>query len=175
MAQFGFDATSVAPSAPMELIPPGKYVAHIIASEMKDTSTGGQYLKLEHEILDGPHAKRRLWNNLNLVNSNATTVEIAQRQLSAICHAIGVLKVSDSEQLHFKPLLVTVKIRPAGNDKSGVMRQAQNEVGGYEPAGGNRVVSPSANQPVRQTQSSAPVTSSSGGGVPPWKKNRTAA
>ena len=174
MAQIGFDATTVDPSTPRELLPPGKYVAHIVASEMKDTSTGGQYLKLEHEVIDGPHRGRKVWNNLNLVNNNQTTVEIAQRQLSAICHAIGVLKVSDSDQLHFKPLLITVKVRPAGKDKNGIDRDAQNEVGGYEPTSGGTGVVGHASA-VQSTASARAPAAASAVGVPPWKKNRTAA
>jgi hypothetical protein len=176
MAQLGFDATNVEPAAPRDILPAGKYVAHIIASEMKDTSKGGQYLNLEHEVIDGPHKGRRVWNKLNLVNDNATTVEIAQRQLSSICHAIGMLKVNDSEDLHYKPMLITVKVRPAGKDKQGIDRDAQNEVGGYEAANGVRSAFAPAAQPATSTPRPAPAAAgASAGGVPPWKKNRTAA
>lgn len=134
MAQLGtqFNANDVEPSAPMELIPPGNYLCSIVNSEMLDTSNNnGQYLKLEFVVLEGQYANRHLWSNLNLVNSNPKTVEIAQKDLSAICHATGQLMVSDSEQLHNKPMIVTVKVKPAGNDKKDVWREAQNELRGY--------------------------------------------
>ena len=42
-----FDATEVAPAVPLELLPPGKYLAHLIESEMLPTKSGdGQLLKL---------------------------------------------------------------------------------------------------------------------------------
>jgi hypothetical protein len=133
----GFDASQVEPSAPIELLPPGNYVAQIVQSEMRQTKGGtGQLLWLEMEILEGPAKGRKLWDQLNLVNPNAQTVEIAQRTLSAICHATGRLQVSDSEQLHFTPMMVTVKVRPAGPDKQGIRREASNRIGGYKPAGG---------------------------------------
>ena len=78
--------------------------------------------------------RRKIFDQLNLVNRNEQTVEIAQRTLSAICHAVGQVHVSDSEQLHFKPLIVTLKVKPAGNDKSGIYREARNEVAGYSAA-----------------------------------------
>jgi hypothetical protein len=49
------------------------------------------------------------------VNPNPTTVEIAQRTLSAICHATGKMHVSDSEELHLIPMTIQVKIRPPKN------------------------------------------------------------
>jgi hypothetical protein len=48
-ARSGFRRTAVEPSAPRDTIPPGKYNAQIVRSEMKDTSTGGQMLVLEME------------------------------------------------------------------------------------------------------------------------------
>jgi hypothetical protein len=42
-------------------------------------------------------------------------VEIAQRTLSAICHATGKMHVSDSEELHMIPMTIQVKIKPPKN------------------------------------------------------------
>jgi hypothetical protein len=178
MAKLGglFNAAEVEPSAPMELVPAGKYTVQIVQSEMKDTSTGGQYLWLEHSIVGGPFENRRLWNNLNLVNRNPQAVQIAERDLSAICHAIGVTLVEDSEQLHYKPLIATVKVRPAGRDKQGIERTAQNEIGGYEPVAVGQTVQRAqvtqqrTAQPAQATQA-APAAANTA----PWKKNRTAA
>ena len=86
---------------------------------MKPTKAGGgELLEIELEILEGEYARRHLWDRLNLVNANQQAVEIAQRTLSAICHATGVLRVNDSEALHFKPMLVTVKVLPAGTTRA---------------------------------------------------------
>jgi len=130
-----FDATEVAPAVPLEVLPPGKYLSQLIESEMMPTKAGdGQMLKLVFEVLEGPYARRKIFDQLNLVNRSEQTVEIAQRQLSAICHAVEQVHVSDSEQLHFKPLIVTLKVEPAGVDKHGVHREARNKVGGYSSA-----------------------------------------
>jgi hypothetical protein len=139
MASLGgtFDATNVEPSAPIEILPPGKYPVQIVKSEMKDTKAGtGQLLALEMEIIDGPAKGRKLWENLNLVNPNPQAQEIAQRTLSAICHAVGRLQVSDSEELHFKPMIATVEVEPEGPDKNGVHRKARNSIKGFSAASG---------------------------------------
>jgi hypothetical protein len=118
MARFdtSFDATSVEPTTAYELLPAGKYRAQIVESEMRVTKNGmGQFLWLMLDILDGEHKGRKIFDQLNLVNPNPTTVEIAQRTLSAICHATGKMHVSDSEELHLIPMTIQVKIKPPKN------------------------------------------------------------
>ncbi len=118
MARFdtSFDATSVEPTTAQELLPAGKYRAQIVESEMRVTKNGmGQFLWLMLDILEGEYKGRKIFDQLNLVNPNPTTVEIAQRTLSAICHATGKMHVSDSEELHLIPMTIQVKIRPPKN------------------------------------------------------------
>lgn len=160
-----FDASTVAPSEAREVIPAGKYLAQIISSEMRDTKAGdGSYLAMELEILDGEHQGRKLFERLNLNNPNATAVEIAHRTLSAICHATGQMQVADSEQLHFKPLVATVKVRPPRGEYG-----PSNEIGGYAPASGAapRAVTPAAKPAASATAAAKPA------GSMPW--NRSAA
>jgi hypothetical protein len=133
MADLGgvFDASTVEPSQPIEILPPGRYMAQIIESEMKETKSGGQMLALTLEITEGNSMHRKLWDNLNLVNANAQAQEIAQRTLSAICHAVGKIQVSNSEQLHFVPMLVTVAVEPDNRDPD----RKRNVIKGYSAAG----------------------------------------
>ena len=78
-----FDATTVEPNKPLEPLPPGQYRGSV-NSEMRPTKDGrGQHLWVEIDILDGPYAGRKLFDRLNLINTNPTTVEIAQRD--AVC------------------------------------------------------------------------------------------
>ena len=110
MATLNFNATEVTPSSTLKPIPAGKYQAVIVESELKMTKSGtGSYLELTFEIISGEFAKRRLWARLNIRNSNPKAVEIAQKDLSAICYAINVLHPQDSSELHDKPLTVTVR------------------------------------------------------------------
>lgn len=116
-ADLNFDATTVAPDTGFEVLPPGWYNFKIDESEMKPTKDGaGSYLKLRFEVLDGQYVGRKVYTNLNLRNSNVQTVEIAQKQLSAICHAVGVLRPGKSEELHGIPLKAKLKVRKGGGD-----------------------------------------------------------
>jgi hypothetical protein len=149
----GFDANTVEPTATYEPIPAGWYKAVFTASEEKPTKAQtGSYLQLTAEVIEGEHRGRKLIERLNLNNPNSTAVEIAQRTLSAICRATGVMTPRDSSDLHDKPFMVQVKVKP-GDSNYG----PSNEVGGYEATSGG--AAPAA----------APAASG-GASVPPWKR-----
>jgi hypothetical protein len=150
----GFDANQVDPSVVMEPLPAGWYKAVITTSEEKPTKAQtGSYLQLTLEVIDGQHQGRKITDRLNLNNPNATASEIAYRTLSAICHAVGVMTPRTSDDLHDKPLMVKVKVKPADGQYG-----ASNEVAGYEAPGKNT------------TQETVSAGASGGGATPPWKR-----
>jgi len=60
MANFSFDASSVAPQVTNGVLPAGTYLAHITESDIRPLASGnGQGLKLTLEIIDGQHKGRR--------------------------------------------------------------------------------------------------------------------
>ncbi|MCC7408103.1 MAG: DUF669 domain-containing protein [Phycisphaeraceae bacterium] len=147
----GFNAHEVEPNASFDPIPAGKYLAAIAESEMKPTKNGsGSYLQLTFTIMEGEFRGRVLWARLNLNNPNATAVKIARSELSAVCHAVGVMQPRDSVELHNLPLLITVKVKK--REDTG---ELTNEVKGYEPKAA------AAGKPQQ-----APTTSN----TPPWKR-----
>lgn len=153
-----FDANTVEPNAPFEIIPAGDYRVQITASSMESNKAStGSFLKLEIEIIDGPQAGRKMFDRLNLDHPNEKAVEIAQRTLSAICHAVGVLTVSDSEDLHLRAMLAKIKVVER-KDRPG---EHSNEIGGYRPDGSPASSTSPAPKPAAGAQTSAP----------PWKRN----
>lgn len=158
MAQLSFNATQVAPQQSFQLLPAGWYVVQITESEIKPTKNGtGQMLNLKLQVLDGDCKNRIIFGRLNIVNQNKTAEDIGQSQLSAICHAVGVLNLQDTAQLHNKPLRVKVKIR---KDDTG-QYEDQNEVSGFEAVKG---AVPSAAAP------GAAAPASPAANTPPWAK-----
>ena len=134
MASLNFDSTYVPPAVAPEAIPAGWYAGAMSASEMKPTTSGtGAFLECEYTIAEPAEYKgRKVYDRINLQNPNPVAVEIGQKQLSAICHATGVIQVVDSSQFHGRPLMIKVGIRPAGPGQDGVHREAMNEVKGYK-------------------------------------------
>lgn len=160
MSQLYFDATSVEPAQPMSALPKGVYNAEITDSEMKDTAAGtGQYMQFEFTILDGEFAGRKAWARLNLVNQNKSAEDIARRELSAICHAVGVLRVSDSQELHNWPLQIDIAV-----EKRKDTGEDTNRIKGYIPVAGAKPAAFGAAKPA------APAKA-----APPWAKSKAAA
>jgi hypothetical protein len=146
----GFNAHEVDPAVAFEPIPAGKYIAAIIASEMKPTKSGvGNYLELSFQVLEGQYKGRILWARLNLDNPNATTVKIARAELSAICRAVSVMTPRDSHDLHNLPLHINVRVKK--RDDTG---ELTNEVKGYAKK------EAATAQPQQATDN-----------TPPWRRN----
>lgn len=165
MVQIGnFDASKVEPRQSFDPLPPGWYAAQVIESEIRQAKeSDNRYLQLTLELLESHHPEykgRRVWERLNRWNPNETTVEIAERTLSGICRSVGLMAITDSEQLHFKPLAIKLKVKQSeGYD-------AKNEISGYDALaarfGGGATPSPAP--------ASKPAQGKTGPAAPPWKK-----
>jgi hypothetical protein len=145
----GFDANQVEPAVAFDPIPAGKYLAVITESEMKPTKAGtGHYLQIAFQIIEGEYKNRFLWARLNLDNPNATAVQIARAELSAICRAVGVLAPNDSTELHNLPLVIHVRCKRRKDTE-----EIANEIKGYS----------------KKEQSTAP-SAAPANTTPPWKR-----
>lgn len=150
----GFNANQVEPSSgDFEALSPGKYEVMVTATEKVENSNGsGQHLKLTFTVVRGEFEGKPIWHRLNLWHQNGgKVVQIAQGQLSAICHAVGILTPRDSTDLHNLPLLVTVKQETYDEGK------ISNKITSFAPRDGAAPV---------VTAPQAPAAPSSA----PWKK-----
>ena len=142
MAQLNIDVTGVKPQEGMDPVPAGWYNVRMTDSEVKPTKTsGGFLLACKYAILDGQYANRSLFSRHNIKNDNPKAQEIAYAELSAIGHAVGVLMIQDSQQLHDKPMKVKVSLRPADGqyEASNDLKQWKNinAVVGVEASAGS--------------------------------------
>lgn len=164
MASFNFNAANVAPQQSFAPIPAGSYIAQVVESEIKPTKNGtGQMMNLTFEVLDGQYKNRKVFGRINVVNQSAEAERIGQSQLSALCHATGVMQLQDTVQLHNKPIKIKVKVRV---DESGKYDDS-NEVTGYEAISG-AVQIPAASQQA-QAAPAAPSASAA-----PWARRAAA-
>ncbi len=156
----GFDASQVQEPQDYSAIPAGQYAVIATASEEKATKSGnGSYLQITFEVLDGPFKSRKLWSRLNLRNPNQTAVDIAQRELGAICRAVGVIKPTRSEELHNKPLMVEVDVEASDTGKQNNVIKKYLAATGAAP----QVFAPAAPATTPAAAPAAPST-------PPWAK-----
>lgn len=114
MPTFAFDVTEFEPQQQSKSYDPlerGMYKGIVIDSSIKETKAGtGEYIELVIQVIDGIHSGRRLWERLNVSNPNKTAEDIARSQLAMLCQAVGVTKLTETEQLHDKPFLMQVDV-----------------------------------------------------------------
>ena len=161
LAGYNFNAEEVEPSSSFDPIPAGWYTAIISSSEMKATRDGyGEYLSLTLQVIEGQYENRLVFARLNLKNANEKAVDIARKDLAAICRAVGVMSPKSSEELHDKPLMIKVKVRPASGDY-----EASNDIGGYKAVeGANLTPAPKAASKPQTPPPAATTTKK------PWQK-----
>ena len=161
LSGYNFNAESIEPNTSYEPIPAGWYTAIISSSEMKATRDGyGEYLSLTLQVIEGQYENRLVFARLNLKNANDKAVDIARKDLAAICRAVGVMSPQASEELHDIPLMIKVKVRPASGDY-----EASNDIGGYKAVeGANLTPAPKAASKPQTPPPAATTTKK------PWQK-----
>lgn len=134
MAQLiqAFNAQQFDPTQGVGGLPIGKHPVVVDSSEVKpNKENNGGYLQLNLKIIDGPQTGTVGAYRLNLYHSNQQTVEIAHRQLSAVCHVTGVFMLQDSAQLHNIPFIV--EVGPQKNDAQYTEVKKVFDINGNEP------------------------------------------
>lgn len=159
MFDFSFSADQYADQQRnFDPLPAGWYKAQITNAEFKPTKAGdGLILALICQVIDGPHANRSFFVNLNVRNPNQQAQEIALGHLGAICLSIGVRGLSNANeivQLLNKPMDVRLKIDPPQGQY-----EAKNAATAFRAAKGTTTGSPAVTQPVAPAPAApAPVT-----------------
>ena len=185
MAQLiqAFNAQQYDPTQGGGSLPVGRLPVIVESSEVKaNKANDGGYLQLNLKLIDGPQTGTTGAYRLNLYHSNPQTAEIAHRQLSAICHCVGVFNVQDSSQLHNIPFIIEVGLQKGeeaaqkgytevkkvfdinGNEPGKAGQGAPAAQPQQQPAqGGEAWGGQPAQQPAAQPQGNAPAW---GGGQP---------
>ena len=161
MPRFDFDATAFSPSnaGSLDPLPPGRYLAEIVSSGMRPNRSGrGSHIELEFVVADGEHEGRHLWSRLNVDHPNETAVRIAKQDLASICRAVGIDRLSETEELHGGRLVLV--LRAARRHDTG---ETTTEIRGYAPAPG------SASSTTTTAPSSTPQ-SATAGKERPWDR-----
>jgi hypothetical protein len=144
-----------------EPLPAGWYTATISQSELKATKAGnGQYIKLRYDITGPSHQGRVVFGNLNIKNANPKAEEIGRQQLGDIMRAIGLAKVTDTDQLIGGQIAIKLEV------KEDAQYGASNEVKGFKSVSGS--VAPAA--PSMPAKTAAPAPAAPAKAAPPWAK-----
>ena len=135
-------------------LPAGWYTVRITEADIKETKAGtGNYIKVRYDVLDGTHAGRVVFGNLNLRNPNPKAEEIGRQQLSRLMLAMGLTQVTDTDQLIGGELSIKLAIQKSEQYGD------SNDVKDWKAL---------SNQPVAAAAGSTPPPPPSGG--LPWSK-----
>ena len=130
-----FDPTQVDPSN-SDNVPNGWYNCEIVSAESKPSKGAGGNLRLNlgFKIIGEQFTGRQFFTGLNHKHTNTSTQEWAQRDLSAICHATGVMSFATAGFEQFVGKLLQVKV---GTGKpTTAYPDPQNEGKGYKAIDG---------------------------------------
>jgi hypothetical protein len=145
-----------------EPLPAGWYTATISQAELKNTkANNGQYIKLRYDITGPSHQGRVVFGNLNIKNANPKAEEIGRQQLGDIMRAIGLAKVTDTDQLIGGQ--ISIKLEVKNDEQYG----ASNEVKAFKSVTGS--VAPAAVAPFKP-KSAEPTENRITKAAPPWSK-----
>jgi len=163
---FTFDSSNQQGQDTNDVLPAGDYIMQIIQSEVRATKDGsGQYVWLEFDILDGEHQGRKYWDRLNIWNANPTAAEIANRALTSLTRACGLVAIEDTDELHFKPIKVRM-----GVSKRKDTGELQNRATYLQLHEGG---APQARGPAPAPAAGRPAPAASAGAkTPPWAAHR---
>ena len=145
-------------------LPPGWYDATISISELRPTNDGtGKYIYVQYDITGPTHQGRVVFGRMNIQNKSPAAEKIGRENVMDIASAIGIPRVTDSDQLIGGRLSIKLSISPARTDQNtGKTYDASNDVKGYKSINGSAPPAPVAQGFAKPA---APATSKD---VAPW-------
>jgi hypothetical protein len=169
MANLGetFVAGDMPESRSYDIIPAGWYDATITKADVNPTKNGtGQKIDIRYDITGPTQQGRVMFGSVNIRNQSVKAEEIGRQQLADIMRAIGLERITDSDQLIGAPICIKVKIKePSEQDKAAGYTEARNEIGGWKTVGGGGVRAADIPTFAKPAPAAAPATA-----APPWAK-----
>ena len=156
--EFTLDTLPKGNTGNFEPLPDGWYNATITGAEVKPTKAGdGKYIAAKYTITGPSHQGRVVFGNLNIKNASTKAEEIGRQQLGEIMRAIGLAKVTDTDQLIGGNLGIKLVVKTG--------EYAGNEIKGYKSLGVGSPAAVAPFKPVGPAAGAAPAKS-----APPWAK-----
>ncbi len=157
MASLNFAADEQEPMSPLGAWAPGKHRVTIEGADVKPTKQGdGEYVEVQFRAMEGENEGRAHWERYNISNPNPEAEKIAKAAFASLCLAIGVPRLTDTDQLIGRQCVIETAIgkrKDTGED--------QTRIRGYYE--GNAAPAAPARKPA------------AAGGAMPWQKAKATA
>lgn len=156
--EFNINELPVGTGGNFEPLPAGWYTVTITQADLKDTKAGGgQYIKLRYDVTGPTHQGRVVFGNLNIKNANPKAEEIGRQQLGEVMRAIGLAKVTDTDQLIGGQISIKLDV------KQDAQYGASNEVKGFRSVSGSAA-------PAAASMPAAGAPAATSKAAPPWAR-----
>lgn len=101
-------------------LPAGIYKVEVEAADVGPSSSGkGTVLKVTVRVIEpAQYEGRKIFGNYNLEHEKAQAQEIGQKQFAALCRAIGLTEVDDTEDLMFRAFTVSIGLGKDSKEKN---------------------------------------------------------
>lgn len=106
-----FEQKDMPKNAGFDPIPAGWYRVAIAAAELKESKSGGKYINIRCDVTGPSYEGRVVFGMITVQNSNQKAEEIGRAQLSELMGAVGVPRLSDTDQLIGKHCEIKVTIK----------------------------------------------------------------
>lgn len=128
------------------VVPKGTYLVQVEKSELADTKSGGQMIKVQFNIVGEQQNGRKLFEQYNIANKNPEAVKIGLGKIKSLILASGanMSKFTSPDQLIGLECLVNVKTY---EDEYG----EKNGITNYKKLGGNNSKTPNEQGGVGET------------------------
>lgn len=158
MATLNFNADEQEPMAPLGAWTPAKQKVVVEGADVKKTKSGdGEYVEIQFRAVDGPNEGRAHWERYNISNPNQEAERIAKAAFASLCLALGVPKVSDTDQLIGRACVIETRV---GKRKD--TQEDQTKISGYYEGSSAPAAPPAARKPAA-------------GASMPWQKAKATA
>lgn len=140
---YTFDATQYAPEQGSPTHPIGKFPAYISGTSIQPTkdNDGGMFV-VEYTTEQG-----KISHRFNLWNQNQKAVDIAHKQLSALCHAVGVFRVDmNNEGAALRNGRLMIEVGQQKNDPQYTEVKKVFDMNGNEPGKAGQGAAPAQPQ-----------------------------
>lgn len=135
-------------------LPEGWYNCRIVEATIKQTKSGtGQYISIRYDVTGPSHQGCQVFGTLNIKNDSQKAEEIGRQQLGQLMRAIGLARVTDTDQLINGELQIKLSIKR--DEQYGY----KNEIKAF------KAINASA-APMPQATVSGPAAQASA--APPW-------
>lgn len=151
-----YDVNDLPQGDNFEPLPAGWYDVTITGAELKTTKArNGQYISVRYDVTGPTHQGRVVFGSLNIKNPSQKAEEIGRQHLGDLMRAIGLSRITDTDQLIGGTLQIKLSVR----DQDGF--DPTNEVKGYKSISGS--------VPTFSAPASSPTPTSTKS-APPWAR-----